>query len=285
MGLPGTPLKAVASTCAAAVIAAVALLSPTAGPAQASPSPRIVNGTVNDRQANPTPWYVLLQIRTEHAGYSCGGTVIDPHWVLTAAHCARLGDVARSTLTVNPRTGTSGTRYHWRSVTIHPNFRLSTLNNDVALIRTWRKLPAVPMPFGAIAAAPTAGTDLTLYGFGLTNPAGNKLSKYLRTAHLIDLTGPTSPSCGVYPLAIPGMYRPHTMMCAGGASSNPDSGACKGDSGSGLIDARDPYVKPTVVGIVSWGLGRCSKRSRPTVFTRVSTFAAWITGVSGVASS
>ena len=44
---------------------------------------RIVGGTVAD--ANSWPWQVMV---TNNSGYQfCGGSLVDPNWVVTAAHC------------------------------------------------------------------------------------------------------------------------------------------------------------------------------------------------------
>lgn len=45
-------------------------------------SGRVVGGT--ETSVGKWPWQVSLQYGSTHI---CGGTIIDPQWVLTAAHC------------------------------------------------------------------------------------------------------------------------------------------------------------------------------------------------------
>ena len=49
------------------------------------PSTRIVGGT--EAPKNSWPWQVMLMSSSNRQ--FCGGSLIDPSWVLTAAHCVR----------------------------------------------------------------------------------------------------------------------------------------------------------------------------------------------------
>ena len=67
------------------------------------PGARIVGGT--DAQPGSWPWQVLLDNTALQGPLWCGGSIVAPYWVVTAAHCFNIGkDPASFTLTVGKDT-------------------------------------------------------------------------------------------------------------------------------------------------------------------------------------
>ena len=64
------------------VMRSIIVLSGSCG---SRPSVRIVGGT--EAPINSWPWQAMLM--TSSNRQFCGGSLIDPSWVLTAAHCVR----------------------------------------------------------------------------------------------------------------------------------------------------------------------------------------------------
>ncbi len=240
--------------------------------------PRVVGGTLAPTEH--TPWFVIVQ---QNPQMLCGGAVIGPQWVVTAAHCVDSPNLARNqSVTVNPASfnantfrARGGQRVAIAKTYIHPgyiggdDYFGTPPQNDIALVRTRTFLNSVSLPFSSDVAGPAANDPLVTVGFGATSPTSSVSSK-LRTLNVNDLAGPTG-ECGSYG----SRYEADKMLCGG--SLDGTRRTCDGDSGGPLMT---PGFR-SLVGLVGWSSG-CSDASSPSVFTRVSTYAQWVAQVTHI---
>ncbi|XP_073983729.1 chymotrypsin-like elastase family member 3B isoform X2 [Rhodnius prolixus] len=238
--------------------------------------PRIVNGKSSIKGA--WPWQVSLQVLHPKFGlisHWCGGVLIDPSWVLTAAHCinndifhlplpalwtAVLGDWNRE---IEERTES---RVPIEEILIHRNF--TTYQNDIALMRLSKSAD----PEKGIRSLCLDGEDqltnqmCTATGWGRVTKTG-LLSSTLRQ---VKIPVHSNQLCKkVYGPTIP-IHEGH--ICAGKLDGS--TGACIGDSGGPLQCSRKDG-KWFLLGITSFGSG-CAKPGYPDVYTRLSFYLPWI---------
>ncbi len=281
-----TPWAGVRAGLLAAALAGAFLAVGVVPSSSAAPEPRIVGGT--DASITDAPWQVgLLHDDGEKAGnkrytHFCGGSLIDPEWVLTAAHCvvdqltSRLVILSGSAV-IPAGKPTSGTVTTVREILVHPEYDAAITAHDVALIRLSRPLPETPdqMPIAlpAFAEWPARGTPALITGWGRIDPMTNDRPTHLQKATVEVLASPDQRRCEEYnrdPAA--GLYIPSIMLCAGIPKVG-GAGTCNGDSGGPL--AIRVGGTPYLAGVTSWGQG-CAQPGYPGVFARVTAYTAWI---------
>ena len=99
---------------------------------------RVIGGT--DAVLGEYPWQAWLHIRD--MGFTCGGSLITPEWVLTAAHCILNKDKERYQVTLGDvnREKSEGSEQTFRvkTIIVHSKYDANLITNDVALIRLSR---------------------------------------------------------------------------------------------------------------------------------------------------
>jgi len=245
------------------VIAAAAFL-PVAAAAMpgTTAKPNIVGG--NETSISAHPYAVYL---TDKSGNQfCGGVIVSPGAVVTAAHCADA--VRKSDLRVvagrqDKRTN-DGSTVSVRDVWIPSSFSDPGKGDDVAVLKLSQRLPYQPANLPGDESYYAEGTQATVMGWGRTSDGGAR-SDVLRSA---DVPIVSDSSCKAsYP-----NYDSRSMVCAGYPQGGVD--ACQGDSGGPLV------VGDTLIGLVSWGDG-CARAGKPGVYTRVSTYVDAIRSEAG----
>ncbi|MCF3963823.1 S1 family peptidase [Streptomyces fuscigenes] len=260
-----------------AVYAGLAVLTATALLPLASAAPswagRVV---VGGRPASTAdhPWVVALvspaRFGTGRGGQFCGGVLVGPTKVLTAAHCMsddvlgqgpdNVGDLhvvaGRDRL-----TAAGGRSVAVASYAVDPAYDASTNQNDIAVLTLRTALPAgsaiTPASPGDGAAAP--GSAAQVFGWGDTSGRGDYAAS-LRSSPVSVL--PDAQCEKAYPGGSSARYAASSMLCAGDSRGGHD--ACQGDSGGPLV------AQGRLIGLVSWGSG-CGLADAPGVYARVTS--------------
>lgn len=217
---------------------------------------------------NSIPWQVYI---TDNA-YSCGASLINNQWLLTAAHCEFTMRNLVANLGYHNIYGqnSNGITLKVTSRFDHPNYEKTDFTNDIALMKLERpieftdSISRICLPNGRRLQL---GNRLLVTGWGNTDESGISTSILQQVSVTLNQKSLCTAQFGLNPLI-------SSQICAGVTGPDPKD-ACQGDSGGPMVK-RDPVTNSFyVAGIVSQGVG-CKGHG---VYTYVVEYEDWIKSI------
>nr|AAT09849.1 chymotrypsin-like serine proteinase [Anthonomus grandis] len=215
------------------------------------------------------PYQVGLYVPTTTGTSFCGGSLIGPKTILTAAHCVMSSNgnailVYLGAHNMPPLPSEGAILEFSMQFVMHPDFEISTVQNDVALVYLFTPVQETErIKFIQLADDPSVnylGREASASGWGLAGDDATSQSPVLRE---VTSTIISNVACRMAYMGI--VIR--SNICLKGEEGR---STCRGDSGGPLV------IDNKQVGIVSFGTSAGCEVGWPPVFARVTSYIDWI---------
>lgn len=262
------------------VLALLAAAAATSAPVDqyhaAMKNPKSSSGTsvVGGKETGKQQYRFTAGLRDEEAGSTfCGGSLISPTHVLTAAHCVDSNDWYSSpswiALGTHYLKGTFDGQYvRVKNITVHPEYNEPIdMANDMAIIELEEpahdSIPIIRLAHVS-KKDELEGVEAITCGWGHTEDWGQ--SSDVKLATTVPIVSNEMCDAVISDHIGNEVSIDESMICAGYPQGGKD--ACQGDSGGPFFTMTESN-EPVLVGVVSWGIG-CAREELPGVYSRVS---------------
>nr|XP_028569891.1 transmembrane protease serine 9-like [Podarcis muralis] len=214
---------------------------------------------VGGHEAKPHSRPYMAALKDSTGNFTCGGFLVRPQWVMTAAHCKKHG-ISRVVLGAHDIYASEDSQQEIRVAASHPHpeYNKVTYSNDILLLKLDseaalnKDVALLPLPESSSDIP--GGTPCSVAGWGKIEDSQYPEKLYEATVTLYDRK-----KCQEF---MPDMD--DGMICAGENRQPQD--ANEGDSGGPLV------CDGVAQGIVSFG----GSFSPPGIYTRVTHYLSWI---------
>ncbi|XP_061496241.1 acrosin-like [Rhineura floridana] len=244
---------------------------------------RVVSGS--DVLPGTWPWMVSFQVVTRKGNVNtCGGSLISPRWVLSAAHCFQVKKdipwyrvVIGTNRISNP--GPDVQRRLIKNVVNHEFYKSDmTLNdggvhNDISLVELDR--PVNCSDYIQPACLPDKSVTVSLLthcyvsGFGSMEVKTGKVPDVMQEGRVNLIPKETCRNVE--------WWHHHILdenLCAGHEKGGVST--CAGDSGGPLVCREERSERYWLVGVTSWGSHSCGEPKKPGIYTSTQRYLDWI---------
>lgn len=228
-------------------------------------SARVVNG--QNAAPHSWPWQISLRKDGMHI---CGGSLIRPNWVVTAAHCVyknKYPGSYRVVVGAHKRLGFTSIEKAFRvkAIHMHEDFTMETLKHDIAVLELRGsatisdEVSTVCLP----SEETKPGTECFVTGWGLVSES--EQANILQQGQMPIVS---NKDCAKKYTR----FESKAHLCAGKGQESSSAG-CHGDSGGPLVcEQGDSWY---LHGAVSFGKKGCLPTAY-TVFARITSYIPWI---------